>query len=160
MLQFTALKITTFRQLYGQAAVKRDHELHLDRNRRTHFSSRGYIQHMEKHILFLLLPGFTDNAGGPFFCPECAMVEGFLRYAPEVESQLVVHRIAFPRPRGAVIEQLGEPHQGCPVLILHDSAEIPETATRSEHTGKAFIAGPVAVCDYLAGRHGVARPHP
>jgi len=54
---------------------------------------------MEKSTLFLLKPGFRDDNGGPFFCPDCAAVEGFLKYAPEVEIQLDVRRIDFPRPR-------------------------------------------------------------
>jgi hypothetical protein len=42
---------------------------------------------MRRYVLFLLKPGFYDDKGGPFFCPNCAAVEGFLKYAPEVESQ-------------------------------------------------------------------------
>ena len=115
---------------------------------------------MEKHILFLLEPGFTDEKGGPFFCPECAMVEGFLGYAPELLNHLEVRRVAFSRPRQAVIEQLGASNQGCPVLVLTPTTKISGEAKRSIETGKAFVAGPVQVCDYLAQAYGVARPHP
>ena len=115
---------------------------------------------MGKHTLFLLEPGFSDERGGPFFCPECAMVEWFLHYEPEIKNQLEVRRVAFKRPRSAIIEQLGAANQGCPVLVLSSNAEAPADAKISEETGKAFIAGPQQVCDYLARTFGGVRPHP
>jgi len=114
---------------------------------------------MAKSTLFLLKPGFHDDKGGPFFCPECAAVEGFLKYAPQVEHQLEVRRIEFPRPRMDVIALIGADHQGCPVLVLGEGEAIPAEASRSGETGNAFISGSLPICDYLGRTFGVVRPH-
>jgi hypothetical protein len=114
---------------------------------------------MSKHVLFLLKSGFSDDQGGPFFCPDCAALEGFLSYAPEVASELDIRRVAFQRPRQDLIAQLGAANQGCPVLVLAETAELPPEATCSEETGKAFISGSTAICDYLGRIFSVARPH-
>ena len=114
---------------------------------------------MSKHQLFLLKPGFNDDQGGPFFCPDCAVVEGFLSYAPGLASELDIHRIAFQRPRLDLVAQLGAANQGCPVLVLAETAGQPPDAKRSEETGKAFISGSTAICDYLGRIFSVARPH-
>lgn len=71
-------------------------------------------------ILFLLRPGFEDPAygEGQFFCADCLMMEGWLAVNPEAAAQLDVRRVAFPRPRTAIIELIGEEQQACPVLII------------------------------------------
>ena len=115
---------------------------------------------MVKSTLFLLKPGFNDDKGGPFFCPESAAVEGFLKYAPQVESKLEVRRIDFPRPRKEIIALVGAENQGCPVLVLGEGEAIPSEAKRSLETGKAFISGSLPICDYLGRTFGVVRPHP
>ena len=114
---------------------------------------------MAKHILFLLKSGFNDGDKGPFFCPECAEVEGFLKYAPNVESQLDVRRIDFPRPRKPIIELLGEANQGCPVLVIEGGSDLPAEAKKSEETGKAFIAGGMQICEFLGRTFSTVRPH-
>ncbi len=115
---------------------------------------------MERHVLFLLKPGFYDDKGGPFFCPSCAAVEGFLKYAPEVANQLDVRRIDFPRPRKEIIELIGAGNQGCPVLVLGKIDKRPAEANRSQETGRAFVSGSTEICDFLGRTFGVARPHP
>jgi hypothetical protein len=114
---------------------------------------------MTKHMLFLLKPGFKAENNAGYFCPDCAVVEGFLRYAPAVENQLDVRRVDFQRPRGEIIELLGEPNQGCPVLVFAEGCDLPAEAGRSEETGRGFIAGGNQICDYLGLAYGVARPH-
>jgi hypothetical protein len=115
---------------------------------------------MGRHILFLLKPGFYNDKGGPFFCPNCAMVEGFLKYAPEVENHLDVRRIDFPRPRKEIVELIGATNQGCPVLVLEEVGELPVEANRSKETGKAYISGSTQICEFLGRTFGVAKPHP
>jgi hypothetical protein len=115
---------------------------------------------MLKHVLFLLKPGFYDEKGGPFFCPGCAGVEGFLKYAPQVESQLDVRRIEFQRPRREIVELLGASNQGCPVLVLVGVSDLPAEAKKSEETGKAYISGTTQICEFLGRTFGVVRPHP
>lgn len=114
---------------------------------------------MAKHILFLLKPGFHDDKGGPYFCPECAEVEGFLKYAPKVEGQLDVRRIDFPRPRKEIVELLGDANQGCPVLVIDGTSDFPSEAKKSVDTGKAFISGGMQICEFLGRILGVVRPH-
>jgi hypothetical protein len=114
---------------------------------------------MPKAVLFLLNPGFHDEKGGPFFCPNCAAVEGFLKYAPQIEAQLDVRRIAFARPRKEIVEMIGEANQRCPVLVLAGD-DLPAEAAKSSETGKAYIWGAVPICEYLGRTFGVVRPHP
>jgi hypothetical protein len=115
---------------------------------------------MQKHVLFMLKPGFYDEKGGPFFCPGCAAVEGFLKYAPQVEKQLDVRRIEFPRPRREIVELIGAANQGCPVLVLDAVSPLPAEAIKSAETGKAFISGATQICEFLGRTFGVVRPHP
>jgi hypothetical protein len=115
---------------------------------------------MNKSVLFLLKPGFSDDTGGPYFCPDCAAVEGFLKYAPEVERKLDIRRIDFPRPRNEIIELIGAANQGCPVLVLGGIEDLPADAGRHEETGIAFISGGKEICTYLGRAFGVVRPHP
>jgi len=115
---------------------------------------------MAKSTLFLLKPGFHDDKGGPFFCPDCAAVEGFLKYAPEVEHKLNLHRIDFPRPRKDIVALIGADNQGCPVLVLDQGAALPADAKRSAETGRIFVSGSLEICEYLGRTFGAVRPHP
>ena len=115
---------------------------------------------MGKHILFLLKPGFKATEGGPFYCPDSAGVEGFLRYEPTIEEKIEVKRIGFSKPRQDVIDLVGEANQGCPVLVIDRGAEVPEEAAVSEETGRAYISDTSRICNFLGSLFGVARPHP
>ncbi len=115
---------------------------------------------MGKLTLFLLKPDFMDGEGGPYFCPACARVEGFLRYVPEMESLVDVRRIEFPRPRPEVVDLLGPSNQGCPVLVLDALDPLPPGAKRSEESGRAYIDNSTAICDFLGRTFGVMRAHP
>jgi len=111
-------------------------------------------------VLFLLKPGFTDDKGGPWYCPGCAGVEGFLNFAPGVEGRIEVRRTDFPRPRREIVELIGVENQGCPVLVLETGAAAPPEAKTSRETGRTFIDDPVRICDFLGRTFGVVRPHP
>ncbi|MEW6263454.1 MAG: DUF3088 family protein [Thermodesulfobacteriota bacterium] len=115
---------------------------------------------MGKHLLFMLKPGFHDEKGGPFFCPQCALVEGFLKYASEIEGRIEVRRIEFPRPRREIVELIGASNQGCPVLVIDEAADLPASAKKSGEMGRAFISGSVPICEFLGQTFGVLRPHP
>ena len=108
--------------------------------------------------LFLINPHWTDDEGGPWFCPAGAYVEGVLAFYPALKDQLEIVRIDFPRPRPAVIEQVGEDHQSCPILVLDGAFDWPEAET-SAATGRRFLQDH-AIVPYLAARYGVGRPHP
>ncbi len=115
---------------------------------------------MGKYVLFLLKPGFYDEKGGPFYCPDCAAVEGFLKYAPQVEGQLDVRRVEFQRPRQEIVELLGASNQGCPVLVFGETSDLPAEASKSVETGRAYISGAAQICEFLGRTFGVVRPHP
>ena len=114
---------------------------------------------MSKPILFTLKPNLKE-AGRTYYCPDCSMVTGVLSYHPEVKEQLDVRTVDFARPRPAVIEMLGEEHQGCPVLILPAGTKAP-AAEVHPHTAKGytFIAGARDITTYLALTYGSTFPH-
>lgn len=118
---------------------------------------------MPKDLLFVLKPSFTDAAAGPhpFFCPPCAQVEGFLNYFPAIRETLEIRAVDFPRPRAEVIAQLGDEHQGCPVLVLAEDAPIPAGAAErvKRANGKRFVSGATDITTYLGLRHGAGVPH-
>jgi len=115
---------------------------------------------MKKPILFMLNAWFDDDDIGPFYCPDCGIIEGFLAYNPDIREQLEIISIEFKRPRPRIIEYLGEENQGSPVLVLDDSTQIPDGAKRSLSTGKTFIDDPILICDYLGKSFKGIRPHP
>ena len=49
--------------------------------------------------LYLLNPDWHDDAGGPWFCPPGAFVEGVLSFYPALREQLLITYLDHPRPR-------------------------------------------------------------
>jgi Protein of unknown function (DUF3088) len=116
-----------------------------------------------KDILFLLRPDFADTAAGEdaYYCPACAEIQGLLAYHPELRDRIEIRIIDYPRPRAAVAALLGDPHPGCPVLVLADDSDAPAGMRVDEApTGRRFIDGPRAIGNYFASRYGSAKPHP
>ena len=114
---------------------------------------------MGKHILFVLKPGFYDGEEGPFYCPHSAAIEGILKYLPEIEKEVDVHRIDFQRPRAEVVALIGEKNQGSPVLVLDEAVEVPPEAQVSAETGRAFIHDEIQIGKFLSRAFGVMQPH-
>lgn len=115
---------------------------------------------MQRDILFLLKPGFTDPAlpGQDFYCWHCALMEGVLASFPALGANLYVRRIAFPRPREEVLALIGEANQSLPVLILADDA--PASLPAASHNGRRYVNEPMAILDVLHRRHGFPPAHP
>jgi DUF3088 family protein len=115
---------------------------------------------MTRDVLFLLRPGFEDPAlpGRRFYCWHCALMEGVLASFPALAARLDVERIAWPRPRQAVIALVGEENQSLPLLVLADGATSPHQT--GSHRGRAFIADKDAILAALSERHGFPDPHP
>ena len=110
--------------------------------------------------LFLLQPDFTDPAypGQRFFCWHCALLEGVLASFPQLHDALDVERIAWPRPRQAIIDLIGEDNQSLPVLVLADDAEAGlETGAAN---GRKFVEGKDAILAALTARLGIPEAHP
>lgn len=112
--------------------------------------------------LFVLRPGFEDRARGegPYFCPYCAQVIGFLGYFPEVRATLDLVEVPFARPRAPLVELVGEAHQGCPLLVLGGERDGAAAGVAiGEANGHRFVEKTADILRYLAVTRGVALPH-
>lgn len=111
---------------------------------------------MSKDRLFLLKPDFRREGEGPFYCPESALVEGVLSFYPKLRDHIDVQYIDFEKPRAALVQEIGEANQGCPVLLLADGRRVPgETVEIREANGRRFIADEAQIRQYLAAAYGV-----
>lgn len=115
-----------------------------------------------KDQLFLLTANFHDatQGPGPFFCQDCATIEGVLSYFPILREHLDVHYIAFDKPREWLVELLGEAHQNCPTLVaaprVNAHAALLQT---SQVTGRQFATDPPAIIAYLIAAYGISHVH-
>jgi DUF3088 family protein len=113
-----------------------------------------------KDRLYLLRPNFSDKGDGPFFCAECALVEGMLSFYPNLRTHVDVTYVDFVRPRPAIVKELGPEHQSAPVLVLGQKpAKLPGTVQVKQSNGKSFIDNEYEICNYLAAAHALGRPH-
>lgn len=115
---------------------------------------------MTRDRLLLLRPDFEDPAypGRRFYCWHCALIEGVLGSFPALAERLNVERVAWPKPRQAVIALVGEENQSLPLLVLAIGATSPHQT--GSHRGRAFIADKDAILAALSERHGFPDPHP
>ena len=115
---------------------------------------------MQRDRLFLLKPGFEDPAypGERFYCWHCALLEGVLASFPALASKIDVERVAWARPRQAVIDLIGEHNQSLPMLLL--AADAPEQFATGNFRGNHYVNDKDAILDVLRRRHGIPRPHP
>lgn len=111
---------------------------------------------MTKDKLFLLKPDFRNGDQGPFYCPDCARIEGLLSYYPKLRHKLDVHYVDFPRPRAALVAELGEAHQGCPMLVLAEGRRVLDPGLDvQEANGRRFIADEGHIRRYLSATFGI-----
>lgn len=110
-----------------------------------------------KDKLYLLPATFPDAAAGPgpFYCAACIQVEGLLACFPQLREVLDIEYVDFPRPRPALVELLGEAHQGCPLLV----AAAPGPGLQQVN-GQHLAPDVPAIAAYLAARYGIPLPHP
>lgn len=115
---------------------------------------------MTRDRLLLLRPDFADPAypGRHFYCWHCALIEGVLASFPTLAERLDVERVAWPKPRQAVIPLVGEENQSLPLLVLAIGATSPHQT--GSYQGRAFIADKDAILAALSERHGFPDPHP
>jgi hypothetical protein len=115
---------------------------------------------MTRDRLFLLRPDFEDTAypGQRFYCWHCALLEGVLACFPSLRSQIDVERIAWPKPRQAVVEIVGEDNQSLPLLVL--AADAPDELATRKYQGQRFVNDKDAILSVLSRRYGIPRPHP
>ncbi|MBO9576265.1 MAG: DUF3088 domain-containing protein [Sphingobium sp.] len=115
---------------------------------------------MPRDTLFLVRPGFDDPAYPDqlFYCWHCALMEGVLVSFPELAERIDVQRVAWPRPRQAVIDAAGQENQSLPLLVLAEGEESRHQTGVFE--GRAFIADRDEILAALSERHGFPVPHP
>jgi hypothetical protein len=102
---------------------------------------------MSRDTLFLLDPDWADPAlGGErhFYCKDSITVEGLLATFPERAKNIDVVRVAWPRPRAAVVAAIGEENQNLPALVWEGG----------------FANDIEALLAALATRHGFPERHP
>ena len=114
--------------------------------------------------LFILKPGFTDpnndSEGIHYFCPHSALIEGLIKYYPQLEEKMEINRIDFKRPRPEVIKLLGEENQSCPVLIIDNNQDTEtDTGYFSKYGNKLFVNEDDLILKYLADKFGIDAPH-
>lgn len=109
--------------------------------------------------LFLLKPDFVEGDSLRYYCVECAQLEGVLSLYPGLQSELDIERIEFTRPRKAILELIGEPNQGAPVLIVGEASSRPEGIEYGEYENHHFVSGAAAIGQYLAKQYNIGSPH-
>jgi hypothetical protein len=112
--------------------------------------------------LFLLKRDFMDGARGPFYCPDCATLEGLLSFYPKLRDAMDVQYVDFPRPRAPVIAVVGPDNQGLPTLVIAPGPAADKALAGldvREAQGKRFLQSTGDIGRYLARRHGIGEPH-
>lgn len=102
---------------------------------------------MSRDTLFLLDPDWADPAlGGErhFYCKDSITVEGLLATFPERAKNIDVVRVAWQRPRAAVIAAIGDENQNLPALVWDGG----------------FANDIETLLAALASRHGFPERHP
>lgn len=111
-----------------------------------------------KDQLFLLNPGFKDDAGnGPFYCGDSVPVEGLLSFFPALRHEVEVKYVDFKKPRAEVVSLIGAANQSIPVLVLNGSGVDDDAPYGVKEAGdKRFIDSEAGIRAYLSARYGVA----
>jgi hypothetical protein len=113
---------------------------------------------MAKDTLYLLKPHFEKD-GVQRFCPDCAMMEGYLATYPALRETLEIVRVDYARPRAALVERVGDDHQNAPTLILAEaSADAGPHGEIQSANGLSFLTDARPITRYLATKHGLAAP--
>ena len=115
--------------------------------------------------LFLLKPDFKDNKidneGKLYYCPQCALIAGIIKFYPQLETMLEINYVDFKRPRKAIIELIGEDNQSCPSLIIENNQEVNvDLSYFNSHGDKLFINSTDSITKYLSEKYGIGNLHP
>jgi len=115
--------------------------------------------------LFLLTPNFPDKAlseSDLYFCPDCAMIEGVLKYYPKLKEKVEIIYVDFETPRQKIIDLVGKKYQGCPILITHKDEMDEEDLNRNEFMTSGdyyFLYKNTTIAQYFAKKYQVGFPH-
>lgn len=116
---------------------------------------------MKKDRLFLLAPGFIDDAGDRVsreYCPECAEVWGLMAYFPAIKESIDISYQPLATPRKEMTNLLGNSHQNCPTLVLLNNSELYEGCGIRLSNGNHFIDNARDIGRYYAKRFGTPTP--
>jgi len=116
---------------------------------------------MTRDTLFLLPPGFADDASGNLrreYCPECAEIWGVLSYYPAIKQSVEVIYQPIAKPRADLTERLGDKNQNCPTLVLSEDSPSFENCGIMTLRGERFINNARDIGRYWAQRYGTAIP--
>lgn len=115
--------------------------------------------------LFMLSPNFPDkalHADHLFYCPDCAVIEGVLKYYPELKEHFDINYIGFSVPRKELVELIGDKYQGCPVLIFHkdemNEAEL-KLGDFLQSGDYFFLNKTKTIGNYFGNKYKVGHPH-
>ncbi len=111
----------------------------------------------DRDTLFLLPPGFFDNDRREY-CPECAEMWGLLHYYPALKEAVEIRYQPISRPRAEMVALLGEAHQNCPTLLLHDNAPDALEVEAKRANGCRFFDNARDIGAYYAEIYGTAYP--
>lgn len=113
---------------------------------------------MARDTLYLLKTRFEKD-GALRFCPDCAMMEGYLAAHPQLRDVLEIVYVDYARPRPPLVERLGEDHQNAPTLILADaSSDAGPHGEIQSANGLSFLTDARPITRWLAARYGLAAP--
>ncbi len=88
------------------------------------------------------------------------MLEGVLKYYPEIKQKLEITYIDFPRPRKQIIELLGEENQNMPILII-ERRDIDLIALNIRtYNDIVFLTGSDDIVRYFSLVFLIPLPHP
>ena len=118
---------------------------------------------MEK--LFLLKPNFqdikVDGTTQKYYCPHNAMIEGLLKYYPELKHKLEIIYIDFPRPRKHLVELIGEDQQGSPCSVISkENSDSINTSYFNIYNDYLFVNKKELIARYLADKYHIGKLHP
>lgn len=117
-----------------------------------------------KTKLFLLNPNFndskSDNEGKFYYCPHCAMIEGVIKYYPQLMKMIEIHYVDFQKPRHAIVELIGEENQSCPVLITDNKmdGEV-DLSYFNNYADKLFVNSTELIARYFFEKFGTGILH-
>ena len=115
--------------------------------------------------LFLLTPNFPDkklSESDLYFCPDCAMIEGVLKYYPKIKEKIEIIYVEFETPRQEIINLVGKNYQGCPILIIHKNEMEEEDLKMNDFKTSGdyfFLYRNTTIAQYFAKKYQVGFPH-
>jgi len=112
---------------------------------------------MQKPILFLLAPGFEDNARREY-CPECAEMWGILSYFPAIKEAVDIRYETLAHPRKELVDLLGAGNHNCPTLVLPKGMDIPDGVRVKTANGYNYLPNAQGIGIYFSKLYGTPVP--